>query len=87
MESAAKNLMLELSDGESGLTLADLQDVMDKERIANGKESLFEALKQEHLPEDINILIVTDTLQEGMSLTFPKIDFMIIDGYGEVEIR
>jgi hypothetical protein len=44
-------------------------------------------LREEHLPDDINILIVTDTLQEGMSLTFPKIDYMIIDGYGEVEIR
>ena len=85
--TAAKNLMLELSDGRSGLTLADLQDMADKQRIADGKESLFEALRNEHLPDDISILIVTDTLQEGMSLTFPKIDYMIIDGYGEVEIR
>ncbi len=85
--SAAKNLMLELSEGRSGLTLADLQDMADKQRIADGKESLFEALRHEHLPNDISILIVTDTLQEGMSLTFPKIDYMIIDGYGEVEIR
>ena len=85
--SAAKNLMLELSDGASGLTLADLQDMADKQRVADGKESLFEALRNEHLPDDISILIVTDTLQEGMSLTFPKIDYMIIDGYGEVEIR
>lgn len=84
---AAKDLMIELSDGQSGLTLADLQDMADKQRIADGKESLFAALAEEHLPEDINILIVTDTLQEGMSLTFPKIDYMIIDGYGEVEIR
>ena len=86
-QSAAKNLMIELSDGQSGLTLADLQDMADKQRVADGKESLFEALRNEHLPEDISILIVTDTLQEGMSLTFPKIDYMIIDGYGEVEIR
>ena len=85
--TAAKNLMLELSEGKSGLTLADLQDMADKQRIADGKESLFEALRNEHLPDDISILIVTDTLQEGMSLTFPKIDYMIIDGYGEVEIR
>lgn len=84
---AAKDLLLELSEGRSGLTLADLQDMADKQRIADGKESLFDALREEHLPEDINILIVTDTLQEGMSLTFPKIDYMIIDGYGEVEIR
>ena len=84
---AAKDLLLELSDGKSGLTLADLQDMADKQRIADGKESLFEALRNEHLPDDISILIVTDTLQEGMSLTFPKIDYMIIDGYGEVEIR
>ena len=84
---AAKDLMLELSDGKSGLTLADLQDMADKQRIADGKESLFDALRAEHLPDDISILIVTDTLQEGMSLTFPKIDYMIIDGYGEVEIR
>ena len=84
---AAKDLLLELSEGNSGLTLADLQDMADKQRIADGKESLFEALRAEHLPEDISILIVTDTLQEGMSLTFPKIDYMIIDGYGEVEIR
>lgn len=84
---AAKDLLIELSDGQSGLTLADLQDMADKQRIADGKESLFEALRHEHLPDDISILIVTDTLQEGMSLTFPKIDYMIIDGYGEVEIR
>ena len=84
---AAKDLLLELSEGNSGLTLADLQDMADKQRIADGKESLFEALRNEHLPDDISILIVTDTLQEGMSLTFPKIDYMIIDGYGEVEIR
>ena len=84
---AAKDLLLELSDGKSGLTLADLQDMADKQRIADGKESLFDALRAEHLPDDISILIVTDTLQEGMSLTFPKIDYMIIDGYGEVEIR
>lgn len=84
---AAKDLLLELSDGKSGLTLADLQDMADKQRVADGKESLFEALRNEHLPDDISILIVTDTLQEGMSLTFPKIDYMIIDGYGEVEIR
>lgn len=84
---AAKDLLIELSDGQSGLTLADLQDMADKQRIADGKESLFDALRHEHLPDDISILIVTDTLQEGMSLTFPKIDYMIIDGYGEVEIR
>ena len=84
---AAKDLLLDLSEGSSGLTLADLQDMMDKQRIADGKESLFDALREEHLPSDISILIVTDTLQEGMSLTFPKIDYMIIDGYGEVEIR
>ena len=84
---AAKDLLLELSDGQSGLTLADLQALADKQRIAEGKESLFAALRDEHLPNDIDILIVTDTLQEGMSLTFPKIDYMIIDGYGEVEIR
>lgn len=87
MDIAAKDLLLDLSDGESGLTLADLQELADKQRIADGKESLFEALRNEHLPDDISILIVTDTLQEGMSLTFPKIDYMIIDGYGEVEIR
>ena len=84
---AAKQMMLELSEGESGLTLADLQIMADKQRVADGKESLFDALREEHLPDDIYILIVTDTLQEGMSLTFPKIDYMIIDGYGEVEIR
>ena len=87
VDIAAKDLLLDLSAGEAGLTLADLQELADKQRIADGKESLFEALANEHLPDDISILIVTDTLQEGMSLTFPKIDYMIIDGYGEVEIR
>lgn len=86
-EIAKQNALLDLSEGRSGLTLADLQNMADKQRIADGKESLFAALAEEHLPEDIDILIVTDTLQEGMSLTFPKIDYMIIDGYGEVEIR
>ena len=84
---AVNNLLMDLSGGESGLTLADLQVAADKQRIADGKESLFEALTNEHLPNDISFLIVTDTLQEGISLIFPKIDFMIIEGYGEVEIR
>lgn len=84
---AINNLLMDLSGGESGLTLADLQVAADKQRIADGKESLFEALTNEHLPNDISFLIVTDTLQEGISLIFPKIDFMIIEGYGEVEIR
>ena len=53
---------MDLSAGKSGLTLADLQDIADKQRIADGKESLFDALREEHLPDDINILIVTDTL-------------------------
>ena len=86
-QAALKQALIELSEGKSGLTLADLQDIADKQRVADGKESLFDALREEHLPNDISILIVTDTLQEGMSLTFPKIDYMIIDGYGEVEIR
>ena len=84
---AVNDLLMDLSGGESGLTLADLQVAADKQRIADGKESLFEALTNEHLPNDISFLIVTDTLQEGISLIFPKIDFMIIEGYGEVEIR
>lgn len=86
-EIAKQNAILDMSEGRSGLTLADLQNMADKQRIADGKESLFEALAAEHLPSDISILIVTDTLQEGMSLIFPKIDYMIIDGYSEVEIR
>ena len=86
-EIAKQNAILDMSEGRSGLTLADLQNMADKQRVADGKESLFEALAAEHLPSDISILIVTDTLQEGMSLIFPKIDYMIIDGYSEVEIR
>lgn len=86
-EIAKQNAILDMSEGRSGLTLADLQNMADKQRIVDGKESLFEALAAEHLPSDISILIVTDTLQEGMSLIFPKIDYMIIDGYSEVEIR
>ena len=43
---AAKDLLLDLSQGEAGLTLADLQELADKQRIADGKESLFEALAQ-----------------------------------------
>ena len=86
-EFIKQNAILDLSEGCSGLTLADLQNMSDKQRVADGKESLFSALAEEHLPDDISILIVTDTLQEGMSLIFPKIDYMIIDGYNEVEIR
>jgi len=58
----AQSALLELSEGRSGLTLADLQDMADKQRVADGKESLFEALRNEHLPNDISTLIVTDTL-------------------------
>lgn len=61
-QEALKQALIELSEGKSGLTLADLQDIADKQRVADGKESLFDALRDEHLPADISILIVTDTL-------------------------
>ena len=61
-QETLRQALMDLSAGKSGLTLADLQDIADKQRVADGKESLFDALREEHLPEDINILIVTDTL-------------------------
>ena len=42
---------------------------------------------EERLPEDIKILLATDTLQEGMSIKIPKLDYIIVEGYTEVDIR
>lgn len=81
------NVVLNLTDGRSGLTLADLQIVLDQIRLANGQESIHQALLEERLPEDIKILLATDTLQEGMSIKIPKLDYIIVEGYTEVDIR
>lgn len=81
------NLLLNLTDGHTGLTLADLQIMLDQIRRANGQESIHAALAEERLPDDIKILLATDTLQEGVSIKIPKLDYIIVEGYTEVDIR
>lgn len=82
----AKDAMLNLSGGESGLTMADLCHMLDTIRIGQGKEGVRAALEEERLPADIDILLATDTLQEGVSIHTP-INYIIIEGYTEVEVR
>lgn len=83
---AAKDAMLNISDGELGLTMADLCQMYDEVRAQAGKEPIREAINHERLPEDIDVLLATDTLQEGISIKTP-IDYIVIDGFTEVEVR
>jgi hypothetical protein len=82
----AKNLALDISEGQAGLTMADLCELYDAVRKKEGKEGIREALIQERLPEDIDILFATDTLQEGISIK-TVINCIIIEGFTDVEVR
>lgn len=82
----AENLILDLSNGKIGLTMADLCTFYDVIRTKENKETIRDALKNEKLPEDIDILLATDTIQEGISIKSP-INYILIEGYNEVEVR
>ena len=82
----ARDAAINISDGQAGLTMADLCNLYDAVRRRQGKQGIREALNNEELPDDIDILLATDTIQEGVSIKSP-IQYIVIEGYTEVEIR
>ena len=82
----AQNFAIDISNGRTGFTMADFCDMFDAMRVANGKESLRQALAEQRIPEDIDVLLATDTIQEGISIQ-SQIDYIFIEGFTEVEVR
>lgn len=85
-EKQAQNAALNISGGRAGLTMADLCELYDTVRAQQGKEGIRAALAYERLPDDIDVLLATDTIQEGISIKTP-IQYIIIEGFTEVEVR
>ena len=85
-EKQAHDAAINISAGQTGFTMADLCQLYDAVRAQQGKEGIRDAINKEHLPEDIDILLATDTIQEGISIKTP-INYIIIEGYTEVEVR
>lgn len=85
-EKQAQDMALDLSGGRNGLTMADVCTAIDVMRQQMGYEGVREALVREKLPDDIQILLATDTLQEGASVK-SDIEYMIVEGFTEVEVR
>lgn len=85
-EKQAQDFAINISNGKSGITMADLCALYDTIRVQAGKESIRDAINHQHIPEDIDILLATDTIQEGISIK-SIIDYIIIEGYTEVEVR
>lgn len=85
-ERQAQNAAINISGGRTGFTIADLCEVYDATRRQHGKEGIREAINNERLPEDVDILLATDTIQEGISIKSP-INYIIIEGFTEVEVR
>lgn len=83
---AAQNFAIDVSNGRAGFTMADFCDMFDAMRVANEKESLRQALADQRIPEDIDVLLATDTIQEGISIQ-SHIDYIFIEGFTEVEVR
>ena len=82
-----KEKQIDFSEGEAGLTMADLEHALDAFREANGLKGVRSSImRKAAIPEDVNILLATDTLQEGVSIC-SHIDYIIIEGYTEVEVR
>ena len=82
----AKKAELDLSNGQAGLTMADLTELFDTVRRQQGKEGIRDAIAAERIPNDIDILLATDTIQEGISIK-NRIDFIVVEGYTDVEVR
>lgn len=82
----AQAAAINISNGQAGLTMADLCALYDAMRAQQGKEGIRYALNHERLPDDIDILLATDTIQEGISIKSP-IQYIIIEGFTEVEVR
>lgn len=85
-ERQAQNAAINISGGRTGFTIADLCEVYDATRRQQGKEGIREAINKERLPKDIDILLATDTIQEGISIK-SQINYIIIEGFTEVEVR
>lgn len=85
-EKLARDAAINISEGQSGLNMADFEDLINAMRESNGLENIRAAVNQERLPQDLDILLVTDTLQEGVSIK-SQIDYIIIEGFTEVEVR
>lgn len=82
----AQDAAINISDGQAGLTMADLCNLYDTVRQQQGKEGIRKAINNERLPDDVDILLATDTIQEGISIKSP-IQYIVIEGYTEVEVR
>ena len=85
-EEEVKRREIDISKGQAGLTIADLCEMWDLARARQGLEPIRQAIDNERFPVDINWIFATDTLQEGISIK-STIDFIIIEGYTEVEVR
>lgn len=85
-EKQAQDAAINISGGRAGLTMADLCELFDTVRRREGKEGIREAINQERLPEDIDVLLATDTIQEGISIK-SKLNYIMIEGFTEVEVR
>lgn len=85
-QQLAKKAAIDLSDGQAGLTIADLIELFDTVRRQQNKEGIRDAITEERMPDDIDILLATDTIQEGISIK-SHIDFIAIEGYTDVEVR
>ena len=82
----AQDAAINISEGQVGLTMADLCELYDRMRERIGQEGIRKAINNERIPDDIDILFATDTLQEGVSIK-SHIDFIVIEGFTEVEVR
>lgn len=82
----ARDAAIDISGGQAGLTMADLCELFDTMREQQGKEGIRLALNHERLPDDIDILLSTDTIQEGISIK-SEINYIIVEGFTEVEVR
>ena len=85
-QKVAQDAAINISNGQAGLTMADLCQLYDTVRESQGKEGIRAAIIKERLPEDIDVLLATDTIQEGISIKSP-INYIVIEGFTEVEVR
>lgn len=85
-QKVAQDAAINISNGQAGLTMADLCQLYDTVRESQGKEGIRAAIVKEHLPDDIDVLLATDTIQEGISIK-SQINYIVIEGFTEVEVR
>lgn len=85
-QKVAQDAAINISNGQTGLTMADLCQLYDTVRESQGKEGIRAAITKERLPDDIDVLLATDTIQEGISIK-SQINYIVIEGFTEVEVR